>query len=178
MAEHPARVQFSIEGHDGVEVGTAVAALRWDEAPRTCAAIVAQLPIETTCFHGKNSGAEALLVTPTCVKDLPQDASESATQAHALGNVLFGFEPSGFCVGGAGYDDCSEIAWIYGPAAQATFWVSEDGPPHDKPPYRRQAATLNHFAQIVEERGFYAASRDLIKSGELRVRVTATAHCS
>jgi hypothetical protein len=64
-----------------------------------------------------------------------------------------------------------QIAWIYGEAAQACFWVSEDGPPHDKPPYRRQEATLNHFAQISSEDGFYAASKQLIKTGERRIVV-------
>lgn len=172
MAARVRRLLFSITGRDGAVVGTATAELRWDQAPRTCAAIVAQLPMQTTCFHGKNSGAEALLVTPTCVKDVPQDASEAGTQTHEMGNVLFGFEPSGFCVGGAGSDDCSEIAWFYGPAGQANFWVSEHGPPHDRPPYRRQAATLNHFAQIVDEQGFYAASKALNKTGELQIRVT------
>ena len=79
----------------------------------------------------------------------------------------------GFCVGGAGSEDASEIAWIYGPAAQACYWVSEHGPPHDRPPYRRQAATLNHFAQITEEQNFYETSKQLIKTGELRVVVQA-----
>ena len=167
-AAKPSTLHFSIEG-----VASAKATLLWGKAPKTCEAIVAQLPFETTTFHGKNSGAEALLVTPKCISHLPQDESESATQTHEFGNVLFGFEPSGFCVGGAGSDDCSEIAWIYGPAAQACFWVSVDGPPHDKPPYRRQPATLNHFAQIVEEDGFYAASKNLIKTGERKVRVWA-----
>jgi hypothetical protein len=164
---------FSIEDSSGAVVATATAELLWEQAPKTCAAICSQLPIETTTFHGKNSGAEALLVTPACISDVPQDASESGTTTHAFGNVLFGFEPEGFCVGGAGSTDCSEIAWIYGEAAQACFWVSEDGPPHDKPPYRLQAATLNHFAQIVSEDGFYAASKQLIKTGERRIVVRA-----
>ena len=87
--------------------------------------------------------------------------------------MLFGFEPAGFCYGGAGSEDASEIAWIYGEAASAQYWVSEHGPPHDKPPFRRQIATLNHFAQIVSEQGFYAASKRLIKTGERRIRVWA-----
>lgn len=164
-------LHFSIEDASGSVKATASAKLLWDQAPKTCAAIAAHLPIESTCFHGKNSGAEALLVTPSLITGIPQDQSESATQTHALGNVLFGFEPKGFCVGGAGSDDASEIAWIYAEAAQACYWVSESGPPHDKPPYRRQAATLNHFAQIVKEEGFYDASRQLIKTGELRIVV-------
>jgi hypothetical protein len=100
-------------------------------------------------------------------------AAETPWQEHKLGAVLFGFEPAGFCYGGAGSDDASEIAWIYGEAANAQYWVSEHGPPHDKPPFRRQTATLNHFGQITREDGFYAASKRLIKTGERRIKVWA-----
>ena len=106
---------------------------------------------------GRNSGAEALLVTPSLISHLPQDESENATTEHKLGDVLFGYEPAGFCHGGAAASaSASEIAWIYGEAAQACYWVSEKGPPHTEGPYRRQAATLNVFARIVEEDGFYS----------------------
>merc|ERR1711879_310434 len=101
--------------------------------------------------HGRNSGAEALLVTPALISHVPQDATENATSEHKLGNILFGYEPAGFCHGGAGADDVSEIAWIYGEAAQACYWVREKGPPHTEGPYHRQAAILNVFAQIFEE---------------------------
>ena len=60
-----------------------------------------------------------------------------------------------------------------GPACQANFWVSEHGPPHDKPPYRRQPAMLNVFARFVAEDGFYAASRRMGRYGQQRVVVTA-----
>ena len=59
-------------------------------------------------------------VLPELIRDVPQDASEGATQTHACGAVLFGFEPAGFCYGGAGSEDASEIAWIYGEAASAS----------------------------------------------------------
>ena len=115
-----------------------------------------------------------MLVTPICISDIPQDRTENGKRVHKLGNVLFGFEPRGFCVGGAGPHDCSEIAWIYGMAAQACYWVSKKGGTlHGKPPYRRQPATLNQFAQIVDEDGFYVASKNLIKTGELRIIVDA-----
>ncbi len=51
---------------------TATAELLWDKAPRTCAAIVSMLPFEMVCWHGKNSGAEALCLTPEVITDLPQ----------------------------------------------------------------------------------------------------------
>ena len=45
---------------------------QWSQAPGTCAAIVASLPFSTVCWHGRNSGAEALCLTPTVISDLPQ----------------------------------------------------------------------------------------------------------
>ena len=169
----PAFLNFRVDAADG-SVATAKAELLWNKAPKTCAAIVDALPIETYCWHGRNSGSEALLVTPSLISHLPQDATENGTTEHKLGNVLFGYEPAGFCHGGAGSEDASEIAWIYGEAAQACYWVSEKGPPHDVGPYHRQAATLNVFAQMVEEDGFYACSQRLIKTGQQRIRVWAS----
>ena len=166
----PATLHFRITGSDGA-VATAAATLLWDKAPKTCAAIAAQLPMCSHAVHSRNSGDEALLITPALIDDVPQDASENATQAHAFGNVLFGFEPAGFCYGGAGDESASEIAWIYGHAAEACYWVSEKGPPHREPPYRRQTATLNHFAQIFEEDGFYAKSKALPKTGLQKIEV-------
>ena len=158
-------LHFEVHGSDGSVVGSATAAMLWDKAPKTCRAIQAQLPIDAFCWHGRNSGSEALLVTPGLINDVPQDATENATTNHQLGDVMFGFEPAGFCHGGAGAEDASEIAWIYGEAAQACYWLSEKGPPHTEGPFYRQAATLNVFARIVEENGFYTASQRLIKTG-------------
>ena len=203
MAPRFSHLCFRIDAADGT-VATARAELLWDKAPRTCDAISSSLPIETYAWHGRNSGDEALLCTPNLISHLPQDASENATTEHTLGDVMFGFEPAGFCYGGAGSEDASEIAWICeypvhalaghparpnraheptgaraplcladGNAAQACYWVSEKGPPHTEGPYRRVAATLNVFGRIVEEDGFYACSRRLIKSGQQRVRVWA-----
>ena len=76
------------------------------------------------------------------------------------------------CSGGAGTDDASEIAWIYGPAAQACYWLSEKGPPHDVGPFYRQAANLNVFAKIEREDGFYKESARLQRYGQQRIFVT------
>merc|ERR1712166_894841 len=78
---------------------TATATLLWDQAPKTCAAIVASLPFSTVCWHGRNSGAEALCLTPTVISDLPQDESENATTEHAVDDLVFGYEPAGFLLG-------------------------------------------------------------------------------
>ena len=86
-------LNFRIDCSDG-SVATAKATLLWDKAPQTCEAITKQLPIETHCWHGRNSGAEALLVTPTLISHVPQDATENATTEHKIGNILFGYEPA------------------------------------------------------------------------------------
>ena len=151
---------------------TARGRLLWDKAPKTCAAVCAQLPIESTTFHGRNSGDEALLCTPKVISTVPQDESENASTEHRKDFLYFGYEPPGFCYGGV-EGGGSEIVWIYGDAAQATYWVSEHGPPHDKPPYTRKAALLNCFGSAEEEDGFYATSKKLVKTGELKITVTA-----
>ena len=169
-ASRPSHIHFKIGS--GATTGTAKALLNWDSAPQTCAAIVAACPFTSLSQHGRNSGDEALLITPSVISHIPQDSTENATQTHAMHDVLFGFEPTGFCKGGAGDVDVSEIAWIYGEAAQAMYWVSEHGPPHDKPPFRQQVATLNKFARIVEEKLFYEMSKNLIKTGATEITVT------
>lgn len=178
---------------------SAKARLLWNKAPKTCAAVVATLPLETWSWHGRNSGAEALFLTPRVISDVPQDDTENATTGvlcvvcldwlltrmycrkkerllhcaeHRLGNVAFGYEPAGFCHGGASDKGCSEVVWFYGEAAQACFWVSEKGPPHDVGPYHRQPANINVFAQIVEEDGFYTASSRLARYGQRRLSIS------
>ena len=165
----PTHLQFRMEPSGA----TAVAILLWKKAPKTCAAITKLLPISTQCWHGRNSGAEALLLTPTLINNLPQDQSENATTNHTLGDVMFGFEAAGTCHGGAGQDDASEICWIYGPAAQACYWLSTSDPSHQTGPFVRQAANLNVFAKIVLENGFYKESARLQRYGQQQIFVTA-----
>ena len=81
--ERPQFLLFKIEAADG-SVATAKATLLWEKAPQTCEAIVASLPIVTTCWHGRNSGDEALLCTPTLISHVPQDATENATTEHKV----------------------------------------------------------------------------------------------
>jgi hypothetical protein len=143
----PTKLHFSIPSLDA----SITATLHWEEAPRTCAAVLAALPFTSKAFHGRNSGDEAVCLLPECVEGVPQDASEGGTESHSKNMVLFGTEAAGSCYGGAAAGtSVSEVAWIYGPAAQAQYWVSEHGPPHTEPPFRFQKATLNHFATFEE----------------------------
>lgn len=172
MATKPTKLHLKITGSDG-STGTAVAKLLWDKAPQTCKAIADILPFESTTFHGRNSGDEALTCTPKEISHVPQDATENATTTHHMGGVFFGYEPAGFCYGGADANGASEIAWVYGPAAQAQYWVSVNGPPHtaDRGPFKLQHATLNHFAEFEEEQSFYDKSRALPKTGQQKIEV-------
>eukprot|EP00164_Ancoracysta_twista_P014120 GFYU01022857.1.p1 GENE.GFYU01022857.1~~GFYU01022857.1.p1 ORF type:complete len:190 (-),score=49.99 GFYU01022857.1:151-696(-) len=159
------------------------AKLLWDKAPNTCDAIVKQLPFVVPAWHGRNSGAEALLLTPSVISHLPQDETENATTVHELGNVMFGFEPKGCCSHAA--EDAAEIAWIYGKAARAGYWVNEDSvqkahlwesptdPDHSKGPYKLVHARLNVFAQVEEENNFYVESARLARYGQQEVKVSA-----
>eukprot|EP00949_MAST-11_sp_MAST-11-sp1_P002625 g2625.t1 len=163
----PSRIRFDID--DGAATATAI--LLWEKAPKTCQAICDALPIISHCIHGRNSGAEALLVTPSVIDWVQQGPEENGTENHCEGDVLFGFEAAGSCHGGAKNNaDVSEIAWIYGPAAQATYWL-----PNGSGGFRRQAVTLNRFARIEEENDFYKQSANLPVTGQRRIVVTAVA---
>jgi hypothetical protein len=166
----PTKLKFKI-GVGSDVTGTATAVLLWDKAPQTCTAIIAACPISTWSWHGRNSGDEALLCLDSLITHVPQDETENASQVHRMNDVMFGYEAEGFCYGGAG-GAASEIAWIYGHAACAQYWVSDHGPPHDKPPYKRETANLNVFATIIEEDGFYTISKRMARYGQQRIEVT------
>jgi len=56
-------------------------------------------------------------------------------------------------IGGAkAGEDVSEVCWFYGAATQACYWVADEAAYHG---YRIQAANLNVFGKIIEEKGFY-----------------------
>ncbi len=123
-------------------------------------------------FHGRNSGDEALLLTPQAITGVPQDESENGTTDHIKGGVYFGLEVSGESYGGAKPGETvSEIAWFYGEAGQACFWVSEKGPPHTEGPYKRVPATINHFAQFEDAEDFFGCCGGLQRMGEREVLV-------
>ena len=86
--------------------------LLWNKAPKTCAAIVNSLnkngEMKVKSVHGRNSGSEALFLTPKC---LPL-GDENTILNYKTGDVCFGFEPKGIC--SHAKVDCSEVAWAYG----------------------------------------------------------------
>ena len=69
---------------------TAEIELLWNVAPKTCEAIVKQLPLESICVHGRNSGDEALMPLPVLLKGIPQDSTENSTTEYKKGYVVFG----------------------------------------------------------------------------------------
>jgi len=130
--------------------------------------------MNTTAFHGRNSGDEALLVTPSVLLGVPQDESENATKEHTMNHLYFGLEEAGKSYGGcAPGSSASEICWFYGPAGLAQYFVSVNGPPHDTPPFVRETANLNEFASLLEEDGFYDSCPKLQRGGETEVVVEA-----
>ena len=153
---------------------TAEIELLWHLAPKTCEAIVKNLPMESICVHGRNSGDEALMPLPILLKGIPQDTSENSITEYKKGYVVFGYEAVGSGYGGIdNSQDACEIAWMYGDAVEASYWVSVHGPPHDKPPYVRKVAETNLFAKIVSEKNFYKTSSELQRSGQLKISLTA-----
>lgn len=73
-------------------------------------------------------------------------------------------------IGGAkAGEDVSEIAWFYGPATQACYWVPDEA---SYSGYRLQAANLNIFGTIVEEQGFYDNCAKMPHTGDQPITVT------
>ena len=152
---------------------TAEIELLWDVAPKTCEAIVKQLPLESICVHGRNSGDEALMPLPVLLKGIPQDSTENSTTEYKKGYVVFGYEAVGSGYGGIdNSQDACEIAWMYGDAVEASYWVSVHGPPHDKPPYVRKVAETNLFAKVINEDNFYTTSSKLQRTGQLKITLS------
>ncbi|GMI18804.1 hypothetical protein TrLO_g11881 [Triparma laevis f. longispina] len=166
----PAALLLSLPSYNA----TATYTLNWDLAPKTCAAICASLPMTSVCFHGRNSGDEALTITPQPILNIPQDSSENCTTSHSMNHLYFGLEIAGKSYGGCSPGhSASEICWFYGPAGLAQYWVSSKGPPHTEPPFVRETAVLNEFAVLKVENGFYNASRCTQRGGETSIIITA-----
>jgi hypothetical protein len=140
----------------------AIVELLWEEAPRTCGALVTQFPCEVMSCHARHSGGEALFITPEVVAEV---GDENASLDYAAGDVLFGFEPVGICQHAA--EACSEVAWIYHGAAMPRRWVSVDGDPtNQRGPWQTVDVPLNKWGRVVEESGFYARCGRMPRSGE------------
>jgi Protein of unknown function (DUF3830) len=136
---------------DGV---SARAVLLEDEAPRTCRAIWGLLPLAGEAIHAAYSGTlAALYFDPTVV--VP---AENATPCLQTGDVAFTHYEAGVRHGHPAA--LSEVYWAYDRYARPTI------------PGQWLPATANVFGRIVgEAAAFYAASRDLRRTGVRRLEI-------
>lgn len=90
-------------------------ALLWDDAPQTCAAIVAGVPQEAECLHAIYSGTmAAFYFDPTVVAP-----TENATTCIAPGDLIFTHYNEGVRHGHPGA--LSEVYWPYDRYARPTI---------------------------------------------------------
>ncbi len=91
--------------------------LLWEEAPRTCAAIWGQLPIEKPAFHGRRSGQELFVLADAFDEPGPENSVERVD----AGDVIFVHLPPSWEDRHADYTDTDaglfDIAFVYGPDA-------------------------------------------------------------
>lgn len=140
---------------DGPDAGvTARAVLLEEAAPRTCAAVWAQLPIVVTAGHGAYSGTiVGVRLDPSVIV-----GEENATTCVQTGDVMFThYEPNTR----HGYPNgLSEIYWAYDRYAR----------PHV--PGQWVPAIANVFARIVgEPADFYAVCRRILQEGLKRIEI-------
>lgn len=118
----------------------------WNEAPRTCEAIAALLPLAGTAHHAIYSGSECVLVLPRELRIEAENASSKVTR------VDVGFT---WMAAGSSYGvdrEFAEICWFYDIDAEPRMW---EGP-----------VAVNIFARIVEPAGpFYAVCRRMRREG-------------
>jgi hypothetical protein len=167
--ERPSHLRFQFDA----PADHAIVELLWDDAPRTCAALLGCLPdgAEVMSCHARHSGAEALFLTPEILRDV---GDENASLDYALGDVLFGYEPKGICQHAS--EDASEVAWIYGGAAMPRRWVSDDGDPtNQRGPWHTVEVALNKWGRVVEENGFYDRCGRMPRTGEQKMKITRCA---
>jgi hypothetical protein len=137
-------VAINLRFQDDGTVARAV--LLWDQAPRTCAAIVEQLPVDGQSHHAMYSGSECVLP----LKDKLKLAKENATSQVTKGQVAFAWLAAGTSYGVS--DDISEICWFYDIDAQPRMW---EGP-----------VDVNIFAEICDTAPeFYAMCRRMRREG-------------
>jgi len=124
----------------------AVAELLWDQAPRTCEAVLSVLPFSGTSHHGIYSGSECVLLLDKVLR-LPK---ENATSKVTKGQIAFTW-----LAGGSAYgveEDFAEICWFYDIDAEPRMW---EGP-----------VEVNVFARIVEPAdSFYSVCRRMRREG-------------
>jgi hypothetical protein len=136
------QIRLSFLGH-GV---SAVAELRADNAPRTCDALWAALPVVGVSHHATYSGSECVLVLPTLVQVEP----EKPTADVEVGDVAFTWFAAGAAYGVT--EPFAEIAWFYDVDARPSM--------HEGP------APMTPFARVVEsDPGFYDVCRAMRREG-------------
>lgn len=122
--------------------------LLWEDAPQTCAAIWAELPIEKPAFHGRRSGKE-LFVLADAFATVPE--RENGTERVRAGDVLFLHLPpawkdthEAYTASPAGLFD---IAFIYGSDALVR---GPDGPVEGNVFGRVVGPALEDLARVCE----------------------------
>lgn len=91
--------------------------LLWDQAPRTCAAVWAELPIDKPAFHGRRSGQELFILADP----FESPGSENARATVRAGDVVFLYLPPDWTDEHPDFPQDErgmfDIAFIYGPDA-------------------------------------------------------------
>lgn len=87
---------------------SAVAVLHEDQAPKTCAAVIAAMPQSGDSHHATYSGAEAAIILD---RDLPDVPRENATTKVIPGDLGFARFDGGVMYGFP--DSFSELCWFY-----------------------------------------------------------------
>lgn len=131
---------------------SADAELLVSEAPRTCAALLARLPLAGEVVHGIYSGSEVYLTFPAAF----QVAPEHATRAVRPGDVGYYFIRGG-----------DEYGWGSDLCEICLFYDSDGSPRMPSGP-----VAVNIFARLVGEAGpFYAVCRRMRREGAKRLLV-------
>lgn len=136
------------------EAISARAVLLEEQAPRTCAAVLAALPILITAGHGAYSGTiVGVRLDPTIIV-----GEENATTCVQTGDVMF-----------THYDDRTRHGY---PAALSEIYWAYDRYARPHIPGQWVPAIANVFARIVgEPTDFYAVCRRVLSEGLKRVEV-------
>lgn len=130
------------------------AALRWDVAPQTCAALIETLPFDGHAHQAIYSGSESVVLLDRLLKTPPENATSDVRR----GDVGFAWMPAGSSYGV--HRDFSEICWFYDHDAQPRMW---EGP-----------VDVNLFARIREPAdAFYEVCRRIRREGIKPIRVTS-----
>ena len=134
------RLTFETEGV------SALAVLREEEAPQTCAAVWEALPARGEAHHAIYSGSECVLVLPQQVRVPPENATSEVTP----GDVGFTwFAPGASWVVEREF---AEVCWFYDRDARPSM---PEGP-----------VPVNLFARITEgAEPFYAVCRRMRREG-------------